>query len=81
MVVDFQIVVKVIQFDGRMGGDCTLSARWTILGKNGKEKILTKKSSFTEQSVESDYTTMVGALNKTLDSFSREIASAVKDLH
>ena len=80
MVVDLQVAVKVIQFDGQIGGDCTLSARWPIFGKNGKSILLMKKSSFTERSVEPDHKAMVEALNKTLNGLSRDIASAIKGL-
>ncbi|MGV7222220.1 MAG: PqiC family protein [Nitrospinales bacterium] len=79
--VGYQIEVNVIQFDGAMGGDCSLSARWAILEKNGKKKLLIKKSSFTERSADPSYAAMVGALNKTLTELSREIASALKGLN
>jgi hypothetical protein len=80
-VVDFQVVVKVIRFDCGMDGDCTLSARWTILGKNGKTILLMKKSNFTVRSVETNHTAMVEALSKTLTDLSREIASAINSSH
>ena len=79
--VGYQIEVKVIQFDGAMGGDCSLSARWAILEKNGKKKLLMKKSSFTERAIDPSYAAMVGALNTTLTKLSQEIASAIKGLN
>jgi uncharacterized protein len=80
MAVDFQVVVEVTRFDCRVDGVCILNARWSLLGKHGKKKLLMKKSSFTEHSLEPDNTARVGALNKTLTDLSREIALAIKAL-
>ncbi len=76
--VDYQITVDVIRFDGSLGGDVSLIARWAIF--DGKErKLLTmRKSSIAEQSGAQGYEAMVAADSRALEKLSREIAEAIK---
>src|SRR5712691_596293 len=45
---EYQVVVHVIQFLGQPGGDVALVALWSLLGKQGQEVLVSKKSSFRE---------------------------------
>ena len=36
-IIQYQVVVAVLRFDGRPGGDVTLDTRWRILDRDGKE--------------------------------------------
>ena len=77
---DYRVQVEVTRFDGRLGGDASLLARWTIFGKDDKKIFLTRKSSFKEATGGPDYKALVAAQNRTVEAFSREIAGAIKRL-
>ena len=79
--VDFQIIVDVIRFDGVLGGEAVLSARWYVFNyKEGMktEEVIPKKSTYTAPMEDDSYEALVAAMSKTLDDFSREVAEAIK---
>jgi hypothetical protein len=56
-------------------------ARWTVYGGEGNREVLLKKKSHIRESAGSiDFHSLVSALNKTLEDFSREVAAAIKSL-
>lgn len=79
--VDHQVTVDVIRFDGVLGGEAVLIARWYIFNY-GEEKeareITPKKSTFTAPMEAETYEALVAAMSKTLEDFSREVAEAIK---
>ena len=81
MPMDYQVVVEVIRFDGRPGGDVMLSARWKLLGQNGRKVLLKRQSSFRAPVNAQDYAALVSAQSRVLDQFSREIADAILGSH
>lgn len=85
--IDYQLTVEVSRFEAGASGDSQLAARWSILGKNGKKVILHRKSKFSEPVAGGseagdghDYKATVSAMNRALESLSREIAEAIKGL-
>jgi uncharacterized lipoprotein YmbA len=79
ITVDYHIGVEVIQFDGELGGNASLIARWAIL--SGERKmLLMKKSSFTEPVGEKGYEALVAAQSRALGRLSSDMAAAVKSL-
>src|SRR5262245_980733 len=40
--VDYQVTVDVIRFDGGVGGEVVLAARWSLIGADGKELTMRK---------------------------------------
>jgi uncharacterized lipoprotein YmbA len=77
--IERQAVIDVIRFDGQLGGDVVLEARWRILGLQKKELVL-RYSLLTEATGESGYPALVAAMSRSLAALSREIADAVKAL-
>lgn len=77
--IEHQVVVDVTRFDGVMGGDVLLEARWRILGPDRKELVL-RRSAVREATGESGYSALVAAMNRSLGTLSRDIADAVKVL-
>jgi uncharacterized protein len=77
--IDHQVVIDVIRFDGRLGGDVLLEARWRVLGRDKKELVL-RYSALTEATGESSYPALVAAMSRSLAALSREIADAVRTL-
>ena len=78
--IDYQIEVEVVQFDGELGGNASLIARWTIFDAKEKKVLLVKKSNITESAGAQGYEALVAAQSRTLGHLSRDIAAAVKSV-
>lgn len=76
----YQVVVNVIQFLGQPGGDVSLVALWSLLGTQGQEVLVSKKSSFREPTGGQDYEALAAAMSRTVAALSRDIAAAMSAL-
>ena len=77
--IDQQIVVDMVRFDGVLGADVLLEARWRVLGPEKKELVL-RYSTVREPTGQSGYPALVAAMSRSLGVLSGEIADAVKAL-
>ena len=75
---DYQVVVEVRKFEGEMGKEGFLDARWTILGNQGTETVFLRNSSFHQPVAGEGVKGVVGAMNQTLSDLSQEIAAALQ---
>ena len=75
--VDYQIILEVIRFDGKLGGEACLVARWSVLGEGPKKLLAVKLSSIQEPTGGSGYEDLVAAESRALAKLSREIAQAI----
>ena len=78
--IEHQVVIDVIRFDGQLGGDVLLEARWRVFGRERNDLVL-RYSAMTEATGESGYPAVVAAMSRSLAALSREIADAVETLH
>lgn len=78
MPIDYQVVVDVTRFDGEIGGDARLDARWTVFGGRDKEVLSMHTSRISEPSGAQDYAALVAAQSRALGRLSREVAEAIK---
>lgn len=78
--VTYQIGMEVIRFDGALGGDVTLIARWAVFKTKDKELVLIRKSSVTEPAKTKGYEALVAAQSRAVEHLSREIAEVIKTL-
>ena len=78
--IGHQVLIEVTRFEGELGGDSLLTARWRILGKDRKRVLSRRTSNFSETSNGSEFRGTVSAMNRTLEELSREIAAALKAL-
>jgi hypothetical protein len=78
--IDYQVAIDVIRFDVTSDGEASLVARWTVYGGESREVLLKKRSHLRESAGSIDFHSLVSALNKTLEDFSREVAAAIKSL-
>jgi uncharacterized lipoprotein YmbA len=76
-VPEYQVVVEVTHFLGKTGGEVSLVALWSILGKNGRDALVSKKSSFHESTGSSEYEALAAAMSRTVAALSRDIAAAL----
>lgn len=77
MVVDYQVVLDIVQFDGSPGKDIQLIARWRLVAKKEKQLLAVKRFSVRESVASEDYTAMVAAQSRALAELSREIAETI----
>jgi uncharacterized lipoprotein YmbA len=80
MAIEYQVVVDVTHFLGEVGGETSLVALWSILGKNGQEVLLSQKSSVREPTGAQGYEALVAAMSHSLAALSRDIAAAITTL-
>ena len=52
-------------------------ALWSILGKPGRDALVSKKSSFREPTGSAEYAALVAAMSRTVTALSRDIATAL----
>ena len=76
-VLDYQVVVVVLRFDGWPGRQATLDVRWRLVGKDGNELAL-KRSTFNEPVTGPGYQALVQGMNRLLAALAREIASEIR---
>ena len=76
----YQIGVDVIRFDGPVGGDVSLIARWGIFEGKERKLVSVRKSTIIEPSEGKGYEAMVATDSRALEKLSREIAETIKSL-
>ena len=76
--IDYQITVEVTRFDGRLGGDADLVARWSIFRSDDNIALLTRKSGYSEPTGSSSYASLASAQSRALEALSRDIAEALE---
>ena len=78
-MLDYQVVVVVMRFEGSPGHQVMLDARWRLLGKDGKELVL-KRSTINEPVTGNGYQALVLGMNRVLGTLAREIAAEIRSL-
>jgi uncharacterized lipoprotein YmbA len=76
-ILDYRVVVGVVRFDGRTGGDVTLDTRWRILGRDGGE-LAFGRSTVSEAVAGTGYEPMVAAMTRAVMTFGHEIAAEIR---
>ncbi len=79
--IDYQVIVEVTEFVGKIGKGSVLKARWTVLTNNGKDTLVMKKSNFRQPVPSADFEGLVAAMNQTLTDLSLEIATFLQTLN
>jgi uncharacterized lipoprotein YmbA len=77
-LMSLQVAVEVVQFDGTLGGDVVLIAKWGLFEADGRKLLLGKGSTFKEPTGAATYEALVAAESKAVAALSREIAEAIK---
>ena len=75
--MDYQIILDVVRFDGDLGKDAWLVARWSIVGGKDKELLAVNRSSIREPVTGSGYDALVTAQSRALAKLSHEIVEAI----
>lgn len=80
ITLDYGIKIDISRFDGRLGGDIELIARWVIFDGGDNAVYGVKATHIIEATNGSGYADMVAAQSRALAAFSRELALAIKEL-
>jgi uncharacterized lipoprotein YmbA len=75
--VAYQVTLEVIRFDGTLGGEACLVARWSVFGEEPKKLLAVKRSSIQEPTGGSGYGDLVAAESRALAKLSQEIAEVI----
>ena len=78
--IDYQIDIKIVWMDGKLGEKALLATQWAVLDASGQSVLLTKRSQYTESVTETTYSALVAAYNRLIANLSHDIAQAVKSL-
>jgi hypothetical protein len=78
-VIQYQVVVAVLRFDGRPDGDVTLDTRWRILGRDGDE-LAFRRTTVTEAAAGRGYEAMVAAMARAVVALGQAIAAEIRTL-
>lgn len=76
-LIEYQVVVAVVRFDGSPGRDVTLDTRWRIVGKDAKELVF-RRSVITEPVRGSGFAPLVAAMNRAISALGEEIALEIQ---
>ena len=74
--LEFRIEIDIARFDGTLGGDALLVARWTLYGRQ-ETALLTKVSIISEASGAEGFDNLIAAQNRCLQMLSQEIVDAI----
>jgi uncharacterized protein len=77
--LDYQVRVEVRHFDGWLGGESVLIARWSLLDRAAHE-LVSRKVHLSAPAGGHDYEAIVVAMNQMLEALSRDIATAIQRL-
>lgn len=78
MPLEFRVEIDIPRFDGCLGGDALLAARWTLYGRDEKA-LVTRVSLITVASGGDGYDRLIGAQNQALRKLSQEIVDAIRE--
>lgn len=69
--------VDVLRFEGSVGGEVVLKARYSLFGPDGRKVISGGESIVREPVGGTDYGALTAAMSRALAAFSREVAAAI----
>lgn len=76
--VDFQVIVNVREFDGRLGGMVTLNADWSVVKVGNEKSVVERKSVLHDHTDSSDFQGYVAAQSRLLAMLSRQISDEIR---
>ncbi|GLI32888.1 PqiC family protein [Desulforhabdus amnigena] len=77
-ILDYQVTIKVVRFDGEPGGSTSLVALWSLYGRENREILKWNKFTGTEICEKKDFESLVAAKNRLIEKFSAEVAGVIR---
>jgi uncharacterized lipoprotein YmbA len=78
--IDYQVIIDVVRFDGQLGQDACLIARWSLFGGKPRNLVDARRSSVRVPVEGGTYEDLVAAQSLALAQLSREIAEAIRSV-
>jgi len=78
--VNWQVEVQVMRWDGALGGNVFLLARWSIYDKQTSEMLVQKTSRFSHSTGGPEYGDLAAAYSRVVEALSHELAGAIQSL-
>ncbi len=75
---DYQIRINVSRFDGSLGGEVLLAARWQLFDERGKTELASGHSHIRVNVDGGDYADYVAALSRAVARFAAELGEALR---
>ena len=76
-VLQYQVLVTIMRFDGQPGGTVVLDTRWRLVSKGGQELVF-KRSTVTEATGGAGYEPLAAAMSRALGTLGQEIAAEIR---
>ncbi len=74
---DYQVRISVSRFDGELGGEVVLRARWQLMSRRQRRELTARQSLIVEPVDGRGYAAYVAAQSRALAALSREIAAQI----
>jgi uncharacterized lipoprotein YmbA len=78
--LDYHVGVQIERFDGTLGGDASLTARWIILSEDRGDTLAVERSDLHAKVDSSSYSDLARAHSQLLVDLSREIAAKIEEI-
>jgi len=78
--IKYQVIVHVTRFDGQLGKEAWLRARWAVLDEGSKKILYQDQSIIRQAAASASMEAMVAAKSSTIVELSREIARVIAGL-
>ncbi len=79
-LLDYQVEIIVLHFDGKLGNNASMKVRWAIFSDAGNKMILQKSALIEDKPKDDTYNGLVAAWSRILMKLSTEIATEIKNL-
>ena len=76
--IDYQVVLDIVRFDGRLGDAASLEVRWSVFQGPEKKLLKTNRSIIREPVEGAGYAALVAAQSRALAKLSQEIAETIQ---
>jgi len=77
---DYQIIIRVLRFDGTLGGEVVLSGLWSLLDGEATEELDRQVFEFKTNTADLTYQEMVTAMSRLTVQLSEQLADEIIDL-
>ena len=77
----YKVQVILQRFDGPLGGNVTLVAKWIITGDNGRTELITKDSNIVVPTTNNQHSGYVAAINEALSLLCADIAVELSQIN
>ena len=77
--IDLVVTVEVAQLDAVLGGECSMSARWTLFGNGGKDPKATGTATHSEATGDT-YATLVAAESRLVATLAKDIVMGITEM-